>query len=184
MSSAYGSLLAQVIPVIALALVLELRAIIAAGKEEKRRVDEYNERMRKYRQSQASSRNPLKKLANFWRRNRMPMESTAPIRRNGLSDFDTTGFVVIYGALLTLLAREEIVALMAAQEYKIPYFERLLANILVSVCLFAAFCVPAGLELYHNFNGIAWSHRKWAAIAFLGFVAAIFTTGTTWLYIK
>jgi hypothetical protein len=115
----YGSLLAQVIPVVALAILFELRALIAlSDKREESRSD-------------ASDNEP-------------PDHAERVI----LGQRTVVGNLVIFGALLIMLAQGEAAALLAAQGRAIPHLEVALATATIVDSFLFVTINPFVLEIY------------------------------------
>jgi hypothetical protein len=181
MTAAYGTLLATVIPVIMIPLLLELRAILIASRDERQR---FTRAGRETREEMLIDELPawairLAGLATH--PHAVEVNQTKGKRRrhdpeyDRLSAIDALGFTVFYGFLMLFLARSELVALAAARGVKVDTFEYYLATASIIYALLCLSVVPIGLELYVNFGGSRWPNRLLMMYTLTGFlVIAIF----------
>jgi hypothetical protein len=114
----YGSLLAQVIPVVALAILFELRALIALSN--------------KLEESQSNASD----------------DTSGQAKRLILGRRTVVGNLVIFGALLVMLAQGEAAALLAAQGRTVPHFEAALATATVVDSFLFVTVNPFVFEIY------------------------------------
>lgn len=119
MTVEYGSLLAQVIPVVALAILFELRALIALSN--------------KLEEPQSNASDD---------------DTSGEAGRLILGRRTVIGNLVIFGVLLIMLAQGEAAALLAAQRRAIPHFEGALATATVVDSFLFVTINPFVFEIY------------------------------------
>lgn len=169
----YGALMAQVIPVVLLAFLLELRVILEASRAER---DEFVRNGIATREQE---------LLSGWRRRlaealQVPYQPESrddagnPVTlHNRMSGIDAFGFVWIYGFVMLLLVRAEIVSLALAQTGEISTFETFYLDYTVVVSLTFLIIVAVGLELYRNFGGSRWPRWLFTAYGTTGIVIGV-----------
>lgn len=176
MTREFGTLLAQVIPVLLLAMMLELRSILRASEEENASLRRIGVRT-KDEMRVAKIRRRVAELIGV--EVDIPPEAGEPTGKNslfsryywnGLSKFDAMAIAAIFGVLMLALARAEFVALMAATGASIPAWEQELSLIVIAVALVAIVVFPVGLEVY-KMVGLIWSPITFLLYGIVGFVA-------------
>ena len=191
MTPEYGSLLAQVVPVLLLALVLELRAILKASQDENRLLRESGiltrDEQRFLRIRLQAARLFDLELPETQQSLDIHANQSDEIEEddlddkfiyNGLSKFDAMGFLAIYGLLMLALGRTEIIALAAARGRIVANAESTAASFVILLALILLIVVPIGLEVY-KMVGLMWSrviHRLYWAAGFVALVIFILTS--------
>lgn len=177
MSRSYGAVLAQVIPVIMLAVLLELRAIISTSRVEHERMRKAGITLRSDMYAALVPRS-VRRLFGYEPTSGMSLSTLLEQSRRSeevdrLSPVDSFIFIVCYGILMLLLSRSEMVALAAARGIRVSHFETVLSTAFVVLGLICLTIVPIGLELYANYGGSRWNMRVWSAYVIAGCLAGV-----------
>ena len=178
----YGILMAQVIPVILLAFLLELRAILEASRAERVEFSQKGlatkeavlltgwririARMLRIPYPQPTNIDPEVALDDGTKPELVELENS-PLH-NRMSGIDAFGFVWIYGFVMLLLVRAEAVSLTLAQTGTIPVYEIQYINATVVLSLSFLIIVAVGLEIYRNFGGSKWPKSVFTAFGVAG----------------
>ncbi|MFI6906938.1 hypothetical protein ACIBKY_37160 [Nonomuraea sp. NPDC050394] len=192
MTKEYASLVAQVVPVLLLALLLETRAILTVAREEWVRfgIPEKFRLLSLFR-AVLSPRTyiPRRKRRTWTNRSAAvvrwsrPVHKTAGREKTGLGPVDALGFIIFNGTCMIWLGRGEIVALAAAQGKSVPSWEVTLLHLGLVVSLVQVVVIPIGLEVYARLSGASWRFTDWAFATIVGLVAfsIVLYTGLAYL---
>lgn len=180
MNQEFAALLAQVVPVLLLALMLELRQILQASEEESIALRAVGVRTRE----QLLTENVRKRIARAIgatiedhvdnERSIERQEAKESYYLNGgLSKIDAFGFTALIGLAMLALTRTEMVALVAAMGGNVPYWEGSIALFVILFSLMQLTLLPVGLEVY-KLVGPRWPKWAWKLYAIIGNITGLF----------